>query len=64
MEPYDFKAVRATVCNAGRFARPLAICLRIYCSFMHAICVFAFVCARVRMKERGRVANDNFGACE
>lgn len=63
MEPYDFKAVRATVCNAGRFARPLAICLRIYCSFMHAICC-AFVCARVRMKERGRVANDNFGACE
>lgn len=54
MEPFDFKAVRATVCNAGKFLRPLAICLRIYYSFMYAICVFALVCVCVRMKEGGK----------
>lgn len=48
MEPSDFKAVRATVRNAGRFARPLAMCLRIYCSFMYAICLHLYVCERER----------------
>ena len=51
MEPFDFKAVRATVCNAGQFARPLAICLRIYYSFMYAVCG---VCTCVCVCEGGR----------
>lgn len=42
MEPFDLKAVRATVCNASKFARPLAIRLRIYTT---ASCM-PFVCAR------------------
>lgn len=48
MEPSDFKAVRATVCTAGKFARPPAICVSIYCGLMYAVCVFAFTCAPVK----------------
>lgn len=73
MELFDFKAVRAPVCNAGKFLRPLAICLTIYYSFMYAICMFAFcVCVCMSKGERdgkrkkggwggGGGANDNFG---
>lgn len=39
MEPFHFNAVRATVCKAGMFSRPLATCLRIF-----DVCASAFVC--------------------
>lgn len=72
MEPFDFKAVRAPSCNAAKFARPLAICLRIYFSFMYGmpfVWLHLYVCVcmkeegRERRKEKGGVgfADDNLG---
>lgn len=47
MGPSDFKAVRATVFNAGTYARPLAICLGIRYHSERDVCAFALARAIV-----------------
>ena len=61
MEPFDFKAVRATVCNAGEFARPLAICLRIYYSFY--VCRLCVCVQGGRRKRDGKRKKEEEEGC-
>lgn len=54
MESFDFKAVKATVCNAGKFCEATGnMCGKNY-RFMYAVCVFAFVCESGKEGERER----------